>query len=61
MKKEVLFIGDSHLDIRAGKAAGIPTAGALWGAVESQKLIDSQPTYLFETPLKFIDFVQKQN
>ena len=60
-KNEVLFIGDSYLDIEAGKAAGIPTAGALWGAVEIGKLTDSKPTYIFESPSEFINFVQDQN
>ncbi|MHA2307223.1 MAG: HAD family hydrolase [Candidatus Hodarchaeales archaeon] len=40
-KEETLFLGDSHLDIQAGKAAGIKTAGALWGSVEPEKLINS--------------------
>ncbi|UCG90178.1 MAG: HAD-IA family hydrolase [Candidatus Heimdallarchaeota archaeon] len=56
-KSETLFIGDSHLDIIAGKAAGIKTAAALWGAVETQKLIESKPDYTFDTPQEFIDFV----
>jgi pyrophosphatase PpaX len=59
-KNEVLFIGDSHLDIKAGKAAGIPTAGVLWGAVESEKLIKAEPDFIFKTTSDFIDFVQKQ-
>ncbi|MHA1236052.1 MAG: HAD family hydrolase [Candidatus Hodarchaeales archaeon] len=60
-KSEVLFVGDSYMDIKAGKAAGILTAGALWGAVESKKLLNSKPDYIFETPSEFINFVQKQN
>ena len=56
-KSETLFIGDSHLDIIAGKAAGIKTAAALWGAVETQKLLESEPDYTFETPQEFIDFI----
>jgi phosphoglycolate phosphatase-like HAD superfamily hydrolase len=60
-KSEVLFIGDSYLDITAGKAAGISTAGVLWGAVESEKLINSKPDYIFKTPSEFINFVQEQN
>ena len=56
-KNEILFIGDSHLDIIAGKAAGIKTAAALWGAVETQKLLESEPDYTFETPQEFIDFI----
>jgi len=58
---EVLFVGDSHLDIKAGKAAGILTAGVLWGAVESKKLINSKPDYIFKTTSEFINFVQEQN
>ena len=56
-KDEVVFIGDSHLDVQAGKAAGITTIGALWGAVEIEKLRDSKPDHLFETPQDFIDFI----
>ena len=29
--EETIFIGDSPLDLQAGKAAGVTTAGALWG------------------------------
>ncbi|MFX1285787.1 MAG: HAD family hydrolase [Promethearchaeota archaeon] len=56
-KNETLFIGDSHLDIIAGKAAGIKTGAALWGAVETQKLLESSPDYTFKTPQEFLDFV----
>ncbi|MHA2224392.1 MAG: HAD family hydrolase [Candidatus Hodarchaeales archaeon] len=58
-KEEILFIGDSHLDVIAGKAAGIKTAAALWGTVESQKLLDSGPDYIFQTPTEFIDFLTR--
>ncbi|MHA2073389.1 MAG: HAD family hydrolase [Candidatus Hodarchaeales archaeon] len=56
-KEETLFLGDSHLDIQAGKAAGIKTAGALWGSVEPEKLISSQPDFVFKTPNDFRAFV----
>ncbi len=59
-KDEVLFLGDSHLDIQAGKSAGIKTAGALWGSLEPQKLIDSQPDYIFKTPKEFRSFIFQQ-
>lgn len=59
-KNEILFVGDSHLDVIAGKAAGIKTAAAVWGAVETQKLLESKPDYTFETPQEFIDFVLSQ-
>ncbi len=56
-KEETLFLGDSHLDIQAGKAAGIKTAGALWGSVEPEKLINSQPDFVFKTPKDFRKFL----
>ena len=30
-----LYIGDAERDIQAGKAAGMPTATALWGYIPS--------------------------
>ena len=56
-KKETLFIGDSPLDIIAGKAAGIKTAAALWGTLEESKLIESKPDYIFKTPEELLNFV----
>jgi HAD superfamily hydrolase (TIGR01549 family) len=58
---EVLFIGDSHLDILAGKAAGVPTAAAKWGAVETEKLLQSNPDFVFETPKEFIQFIKTRS
>lgn len=59
-KNKTLFIGDSHLDVVAGKSAGIKTGAALWGAMEAQKLLDCDPDYVFKTPEEFIDFVFEQ-
>ncbi len=59
-KAEILFIGDSPLDVIAGKAAGIKTAAALWGTIEESKLIASQPDYIFKTPEELIQFVSKR-
>jgi HAD superfamily hydrolase (TIGR01549 family) len=59
-KNETIFIGDSHLDIQAGKSAGIYTAAALWGAIETGKLLDSNPDHVFRTPLDFIEFINQK-
>ncbi len=56
-KAKTIFIGDSHLDIISGKEAGIITAGALWGTIEAEKLINSTPDYLFNSPQEFLDFI----
>ena len=56
-KAETLFIGDSPLDIIAGKAAGIKTAAALWGTIEESKLIETHPDYIFKSPEELMEFV----
>lgn len=45
----VLFIGDSPFDIRAGNAAGVRTAAALWGPFKREALEPAAPTYWLET------------
>lgn len=56
-KSETLFLGDSPLDVMAGKSAGIKTAAALWGSLETEKLLDSKPDYIFKTPEEFMTFI----
>jgi pyrophosphatase PpaX len=46
---EALFAGDSHHDIAAGRAAGVVTVGALWGASSStarSALLAARPDHL---------------
>jgi pyrophosphatase PpaX len=45
----VLFAGDSPHDIAAGRAAGVRTAAALWGAREREALLAAGPHYRVET------------
>lgn len=44
----VLFVGDSPHDVAAGRAAGVRTAGALWGPFSREALVESGPDYLLE-------------
>jgi len=43
---EALLVGDSPHDIAAGRAAGVPTAAALWGASPRQVLLGAGPDHL---------------
>jgi pyrophosphatase PpaX len=45
----ILFAGDSPHDIAAGRAAGVRTAAALWGARERDALLAARPDYRAET------------
>jgi pyrophosphatase PpaX len=44
-----IYIGDSPVDIAAGKAAGVATAGVLWGIFSEQALRDAAPDFVFAT------------
>ena len=46
--REVLFVGDSPFDLRAGRAAGTRTAAAPWGAFERSALEAEAPDYFLE-------------
>lgn len=39
-----LYVGDSPYDVRAGNAAGCPTAAALWGMFSATELGEQHPT-----------------
>jgi pyrophosphatase PpaX len=45
-REKVVFVGDSPFDLRAGRGAGIRTAGALWGPFPRHVLEDERPDHL---------------
>jgi len=58
--EEVLLVGDSPLDIQAGRAAGVETGAALWGTKQRQELLTSAPDYIFPSVPDFIDHVRSR-
>ncbi|NHJ00824.1 MAG: HAD family hydrolase [Candidatus Heimdallarchaeota archaeon] len=56
-KTNTIFIGDSPLDIIAGKSAGIKTAAATWGSVELDNLLATNPDFVFKSPNDFKEFI----
>lgn len=54
IKDESLMIGDAKYDIQMGKAAGIKTCGALWGAFDVNGLANERPTYLIDQPMELV-------
>jgi len=45
-----LMVGDGEVDVAAGKAAGMRTAGALWGTVAPEALRAAGADWLLQTP-----------
>ncbi len=47
-EREVLMVGDSVFDLRAGRAAGVRTAAALWGPFGRSLLMAEKPDFWLE-------------
>ena len=47
---ETVYIGDSVHDMESGHAAGVRTAGVLWGPFTREELVRTAPDYWLERP-----------
>jgi phosphoglycolate phosphatase-like HAD superfamily hydrolase len=45
-----VMVGDTPLDIAAGKAAGMATVGVTWGFSTRDALVDALPDHLVDDP-----------
>jgi phosphoglycolate phosphatase-like HAD superfamily hydrolase len=55
--EKALMIGDSAMDIFAGKNAGVRTAAVGWGLDDIKDLILLEPDFVFEKPEDMINFL----
>ena len=44
--KDVLYVGDSYVDIQCAKRAGVTSAGALWGCVNPEAMLSECPDHV---------------
>ncbi|NDI33860.1 HAD family hydrolase [Chengkuizengella sediminis] len=57
-KDEVIFVGDSIADIRAGKAANLLTVGVHWLSTVQTTHFEEEPDYYFTNTVDFIKFIK---
>lgn len=48
--RDILYIGDTNVDMQTGRSAGMHTAGVLWGFRGRAELQAAHPDYIVETP-----------
>lgn len=48
--KQILYIGDSDVDMKTGQAAGMDTVGVAWGFRGAEELKQNLATYIVESP-----------
>ena len=51
-KYECVFVGDTSVDMKTGKAAGVYTIGVLWGFRDKQELVNNGADDVVETPFE---------
>lgn len=59
-KKSTLIIGDTELDILAGKAAGVASAAALYGYGNDRLIRQADPDYCLKSPLDIMTLFNHQ-
>lgn len=55
--EDVLFVGDSNIDMITAKAAGMTSAGASWGFRPVEELIAHGAAYILDTPQDILRYV----
>lgn len=48
--QDAIMVGDSHIDITSAKRAGVTSAGAAWGTLSRDLLVQAEPDYILESP-----------
>jgi phosphoglycolate phosphatase len=54
---EVLYLGDSGVDMQTAKAAGMTALGALWGFRSEAELRDNGADHLLKHPLDLLEYI----
>lgn len=58
-KEEVLYVGDSEVDIRTSKNANLKSIGCKWGFRGEETLIKEGATYIIDKPIEILDVVER--
>lgn len=54
---ECMYLGDTNVDMKTGKAAGMYTVGVLWGFREKEELVEFGADAIIEKPEEMLQFV----
>ena len=56
-KEAFLYTGDTSVDMKTGKAAGMFTVGVLWGFRDKQELEENHADVIIERPAELLSFL----
>jgi len=55
--RDMLFVGDSGIDIRTGKASGMTTVAVSWGFCSIHALRQENPDFIINSPMELLQYV----
>lgn len=56
--KDIIYLGDSDVDMQTGKNAQMYTIGVLWGFRDEEELIQNGADKIIKSPLEILDLVK---
>ncbi len=56
---EIIFLGDTSIDIRTAKNAGMTSVGAGWGFRTRKELVEAGAEYVIDQPMELLDLMFK--
>jgi len=56
-----VFVGDTSIDMKTGRNAGMRTVGVTWGFRDTEELLDNGAEHIIETPLQLLEIVGAWN
>lgn len=57
MKDEVIYLGDTCVDMKTGRSAGVFTVGALWGFRDRQELEENHADAIIAHPMELLEYL----
>lgn len=55
--EEVLFVGDTEVDLQTAKNANIKAVAVTWGFRDKKDLLKEKPDYIIKTPLDLLEII----
>lgn len=59
-KTEIVYVGDSDVDMITGKNAGVRTIGVTWGFRTREELLSHSPWRIADIPEKIFEYINEQ-
>jgi len=57
--EEVLFVGDTEVDLQTAKNAAIKVVAVTWGFRDRKDLLKENPDYIIDTPLDLLEIINR--